>query len=64
MTDENEARTISAITCPNCGISCAGSFNTPIEQDETGPRKILYKCNGCGRFYTVEKVFYWRVINT
>ena len=64
MTDGKEATMTSDISCPRCGSSGAGSFNTTIEQDETGPCKILYKCNICGMFYTVQKVHYWRVVNT
>jgi DNA-directed RNA polymerase subunit M/transcription elongation factor TFIIS len=61
MADSTEAKISGSTTCPYCGAPSAGSYATVQERDEAGPSKILYKCNGCGRFYTAKRVISWHV---
>jgi DNA-directed RNA polymerase subunit RPC12/RpoP len=64
MADNPKPKKSGSITCPYCGAPGAGAFTRVEEQDDAGPSKILYKCNGCGMFYTAERVITWRVKKT
>jgi len=64
MADSTRARRTASIACPHCGTESGGSFSTVSESDEVGPTRILFKCKGCGRFYTAERVTSWRVKKT
>ncbi len=64
MPDNIKAKKTRFTACPYCGAPSAGAYSRIEEQDESGPSKILYKCNGCGRFYTAERVISWRVKKT
>jgi len=61
MTKSPKRKQTGSTACPYCGTPSTGSYSTVEKQDEAGPAKILYKCNSCGRFYTVERVISWRV---
>ncbi|MFH1032393.1 MAG: hypothetical protein V1767_07540 [Chloroflexota bacterium] len=61
MTDSNKKTSSSSISCPYCNAPSGGAFSTVTEEDASGPSKVLYKCNNCGRFYTAQKVVTWQV---
>ncbi len=60
MADKKEKQS-SAIGCPHCGAASMGGFSTVVKADDAGPIEILYKCDVCGRFYTVERVISFRI---
>lgn len=64
MADSTKSKRTGSIACPYCSAESGGSFSTVEESDDAGPTKILYKCKSCGRFYTAEKVTYWRIKKT
>jgi len=64
MAENAEGKISVSITCPYCDAPSAGSFGTENGRDEAGPVKMLYKCKGCGNFYTAERVICWRVKKT
>jgi uncharacterized Zn finger protein len=50
-----------SVNCPYCNVPAGGSFSDVTKEDSAGPVEILYKCQGCGRFYTARRVVLWRV---
>lgn len=64
MVKSSKRKQTGSTACPYCGTPSPGSYSTVVEHDESGPVKILYKCNSCGRFYTAERIISWSVKKT
>jgi|WetSurMetagenome_2_1015567.scaffolds.fasta_scaffold252744_2 uncharacterized Zn finger protein len=61
MPVNNEAVEKKSVNCPYCNMPAGGSFKDVVKEDVAGPVEILYKCQGCGSFYSAKRVVLWRV---